>query len=159
MLLTRYLILSALLVFCLPSYGDQYEAKVIKVIDGDTVWVKAENKHIKIRLSYIDAPELKQTFGIRSKNFLTELILNKYVQINANKKDRYNRHLGEIYIHNSNESIFVNAKMIKSGNAWIYKTYRDNSYLKNLENYARINKKGLWKEQDVIAPWDYRRNK
>ncbi len=159
MLFKRYLIFSVLLVFCLPSYGDQYEAKVIKVIDGDTVWVKSENKHIKIRLSYIDAPELKQVFGIRSKNFLTELILDKNVQINANKKDRYNRHLGEIYIHNSNESIFVNAKMIKSGNAWVYKTYRDNSYLKNLENYARINKKGLWEEQDVVAPWDYRRNK
>ncbi len=159
MLLTRYLIFSALLVFCLPSYGDQYEAKVIKVIDGDTVWVKSENKHIKIRLSYIDAPELKQTFGIRSKNFLTELILDKNVQVNTNKKDRYNRHLGEIYIHNNKESIFVNAKMIKSGNAWIYKTYRDNAYLKNLENYARINKKGLWEEQDVVAPWDYRRNK
>ena len=159
MLLTRYLIFSALLVFCLPSYGDQYEAKVIKVIDGDTVWVKSDNKHIKIRLSYIDAPELKQTFGIRSKNFLTELILDKNVQVNTNKKDRYNRHLGEIYIHNNKESIFVNAKMIKSGNAWIYKTYRDNAYLKNLENYARINKKGLWEEQDVVAPWDYRRNK
>ena len=159
MLLTRHLIFLALLVFCLPSYGDQYEAKVIKVIDGDTVWVKSENKHIKIRLSYIDAPELKQTFGIRSKNFLTKLLLDKNVQVNTNKKDRYNRHLGEIYIHNNNESIFVNAKMIKSGNAWIYKTYRDNAYLKNLENYARINKKGLWKEQNVIAPWDYRRNK
>ena len=36
--------------------------------------------------------------------------------------------------------------MVKSGNAWIYKSYRKNTYLNNLENYARINKKGLWKE-------------
>ena len=114
MLLKSYLTTLLLLIFSVSSYADQYQGRVIKVIDGDTVWVKSSNKHIKIRLSYIDAPELKQTYGIRSKNFLIEMVLDKEVQINTNKKDRYNRHLGELYIHNSEESIFVNAKMIKS---------------------------------------------
>ena len=159
MLLKRYLATLLLLIICTPSYADQYEGRVIKVIDGDTIWVKTNNKHIKIRLSYIDAPELKQTYGVRSKNFLTNLILDKNVQINANKKDRYNRHLGEVYIHSANESVFVNAKMLKSGNAWIYLKYRDNSYLKNLENYARIKKIGLWSEETPVEPWIYRRSK
>ena len=159
MLLKRYLATLLLLIICTPSYADQYEGRVIKVIDGDTIWVKTNNKHIKIRLSYIDAPELKQTYGVRSKNFLTNLILDKNVQINANKKDRYNRHLGEVYIHNVNESVFVNAKMLKSGNAWIYLKHRDNSYLKNLENYARIKKIGLWSEETPVEPWIYRRSK
>ena len=159
MLLKRYLATLLLLIICTPSYADQYEGRVIKVIDGDTIWVKTNNKHIKIRLSYIDAPELKQTYGVRSKNFLTNLILDKNVQINANKKDRYNRHLGEVYIHSANESVFVNAKMLKSGNAWIYLKHRDNSYLKNLENYARIKKIGLWSEEAPVEPWIYRRSK
>ena len=159
MLLKRYLATLLLLIICIPSYADQYEGRVIKVIDGDTIWVKTSNKHIKIRLSYIDAPELKQTHGVRSKNFLTDLVLDKNVQINANKKDRYNRHLGEVYIHNVKESIFVNAKMLKSGNAWIYLTYRDNSYLQNLENHARIKKIGLWSEKAPIEPWVYRRSR
>lgn len=159
MLLKRYLATLLLLIICTPSYADQYEGRVIKVIDGDTIWVKTNNKHIKIRLSYIDAPELKQTYGVRSKNFLTNLILDKNVQINANKKDRYNRHLGEVYIHNVDESVFVNAKMLKSGNAWIYLKHRDNSYLKNLENYARIKKIGLWSEETPVEPWIYRRSK
>ena len=159
MLLKRYLATLLLLIICTPSYADQYEGRVIKVIDGDTIWVKTSNKHIKIRLSYIDAPELKQTYGVRSKNFLTNLILDKNVQINANKKDRYNRHLGEVYIHNVDESVFVNAKMLKSGNAWIYLKHRDNSYLKNLENYARIKKIGLWSEKTPVEPWIYRRSK
>tara|TARA_Y100000022_G_C13257527_1_gene380510 strand:+ start:1461 stop:1940 length:480 start_codon:yes stop_codon:yes gene_type:complete len=158
MLLKRYLAAVLLLIFSLPSYAGQYEGRVIKVVDGDTIWVKTGNKHIKIRLSYIDAPELKQAYGIRSKNFLTNLVLDKNVQINTNKKDRYNRHLGEVYIHNANESVFVNAKMLKSGNAWIYLAYRENSYLINLENYARINKLGLWSEQGAIEPWVYRRS-
>ena len=123
MLFRKYLICIFLLI-PFTSFADQYRAKVIKVIDGDTIWVKSENKHIKIRLSYIDAPELKQVYGVRSKNFLSELILDKEVEVSTSKKDRYNRHLGEIYIHNDNESVFVNAKMVKSGNAWIYKSYR-----------------------------------
>lgn len=159
MLLKRYLAALLLLIICTPSYADQYEGRVIKVIDGDTIWVKTSNKHIKIRLSYIDAPELKQIHGVRSKNFLTNLVLDKNVQINANKKDRYNRHLGEVYIHNGKESIFVNAKMLKSGNAWIYLTYRDNSYLQNLENHAKIKKIGLWSEKAPIEPWVYRRSR
>ena len=50
-------------------------------------------------------------------------------------------------------------EMIKSGNAWIYKSYRNNAYLNNLENYARVNKKGLWNEKNIQEPWEYRRNK
>ena len=125
MFFRKYLILLLTITFT-PVYAEQYEATVIKVIDGDTIWIKKDNKHIKVRLSYIDAPELKQNFGIRSRNFLSNLVLDKMIEVNTNKKDRYNRHLGEIYIHNTKESIFVNAKMIKSGNAWVYKTYTNN---------------------------------
>ena len=74
MLFRKYLICIFLLI-PFTSFADQYRAKVIKVIDGDTIWVKSKNKHIKIRLSYIDAPELKQVYGVRSKNFLSKLIL------------------------------------------------------------------------------------
>ena len=157
MFFRKYLIL--LLIIITPVYAEQYEATVIKVIDGDTIWIKKDNNHIKVRLSYIDAPELKQNFGIRSRNFLSNLVLDKMIEVNTNKKDRYNRHLGEIYIHNTKESIFVNAKMIKSGNAWVYKTYANNPYLKNLEDYAKMNKKGLWNEKKIIEPWIFRRNK
>jgi endonuclease YncB( thermonuclease family) len=158
MFFRKYLIL-LLIITITPVYAEQYEATVIKVIDGDTIWIKKDNNHIKVRLSYIDAPELKQNFGIKSRNFLSNLVLDKMIEVNTNKKDRYNRHLGEIYIHNTKESIFVNAKMIKSGNAWVYKTYTNNPYLKNLEDYAKMKKKGLWNEQKIIEPWIFRRNK
>ena len=40
----------------------------IKVTDGDTVKGKYENELIRIRLAEIDAPELKQAFGVKSKS-------------------------------------------------------------------------------------------
>ena len=84
MFLRKYLIL-IIFFFIDVSFADQYTAKVIRVIDGDTIWVKSDNKHIKIRLSYIDAPELKQIYGIRSRDFLINLVLEKNVQINTSK--------------------------------------------------------------------------
>ena len=48
-------------------------------------------------------------------------------------------------------------KMLKSGNAWVYKSYRNNIYLKNLENHARIKKLGIWSETEPIEPWIFRR--
>ena len=155
MLFRKYIIL--LLVLSSPVYADQYQATVIKVIDGDTIWVKSNNKHIKVRLSYIDAPELRQKHGVHSRDKLSELVLNKNVEINTYRKDRYNRHLGEVYIFNSSKSVFINAVMLKSGNAWVYKRYRNNEYLINLENNARMANKGIWSTSEPLEPWIFRR--
>ena len=46
----------------------------IRVIDGDTIRAEAKGKEIKIRLVEIDAPEMDQPFGARSKNFLNRLL-------------------------------------------------------------------------------------
>ena len=155
MFFRKYIIL--LLVLSSHVYADQYQATVIKVIDGDTIWVKSNNKHIKVRLSYIDAPELRQKHGVHSRDKLSELVLNKNVEINTYRKDRYNRHLGEVYIFNSSKSVFINAVMLKSGNAWVYKRYRNNEYLINLENNARMANKGIWSNSEPLEPWIFRR--
>ncbi|MBS83224.1 MAG: nuclease [Gammaproteobacteria bacterium] len=140
-------------------YSYEYKAKVIKVIDGDTIVVNHGYSRIKIRLLYIDAPELDQEHGVDSKKFLYSLLNNKIVTINTEKKDRYQRQLSEIYIYENQIPVFINAKMIKSGNAWVYKNYRNNNYLINLENYAKTNKLGLWSGNLSIKPWEFRKNK
>ena len=140
-------------------YANEYIGFVTKVIDGDTIYIEEEGVQKKIRLSYIDAPELDQLHGIDSKEFLKSIILNKNVTISSKKKDRYKRELSEIYLFKDSIAVFVNAKMIKSGNAWVYKHYRSNDYLMNLEKHARINKKGLWSSIKPLEPWAHRRIK
>ena len=44
--------------------------KVVKVSDGDTIWVLDTKKKVKVRLLGIDAPEIKQAFGEESKMIL-----------------------------------------------------------------------------------------
>ena len=156
MFLRKYLIFF-ILIFANVSFAEQFNGKVSKVIDGDTIWVRSDSTTIKVRLSYIDAPELKQMFGIQSKKYLTSLVLDKNVEIHSYRRDRYKRVIGEVYIHNNNESVFINAKLLKSGHAWVYKRYRKNPYLMNLENFARMKKNGIWNLDNPKEPWKYRK--
>ena len=54
------------------------DGKVIKVADGDTITILTDSKEqVKIRLFGIDAPERKQAFGQKSKDFWQSLLLVK----------------------------------------------------------------------------------
>jgi len=156
MFLRQFIVLFVLIIANV-SFAEQFNGKVSKVIDGDTIWVRSDSTTVKVRLSYIDAPELKQMFGMQSKKYLTSLVLDKNVEIHSYRRDRYKRVIGEVYIHNNNESVFINAKLLKSGHAWVYKRYRKNPYLMNLENFARMKKNGIWNLDNPKEPWKYRK--
>ncbi len=153
----RYLIILSL-VLLFPHYvlSEEYEAVVLKVIDGDTIYIKSDNGRKKVRLRHIDAPEIRQSYGKEAKIFLDKQIDGKKIIVNSDYKDRYGRDIGDIFVYNNDEAIYINAKLVKSGHAWVYKSYRKNTYLMNLENFARENMLGLWKDKSAIEPWEFR---
>jgi len=54
------------------------DGRVVSIHDGDTITVlDASRKQHKIRLAGIDAPELKQAFGTRSKQNLSALVYSR----------------------------------------------------------------------------------
>ena len=136
-----------------------FNGKVVKVIDGDTVDILTPKKQkVRVRLLDIDAPDSRQAYGNASKKYLASLIAGKSVFIKENKKDIYQRTLGTIYL----EQININAKMVENGFAWAYryKGVVNNNNMLKLESKAKQNKKGLWKDKHPIAPWEFRyRNK
>jgi micrococcal nuclease len=110
-----------------------YRAKIVSVYDGDTVTALVDlgfriNMEIKIRLSRINAPEIRgpqRPQGLVARDFLRELILGKTVTIMTQKdrKEKYGRYLAEIYLDDPSELFFihcVNDIMIESGNAKQY---------------------------------------
>ena len=135
----------------------EFEAEVLRVIDGDSIIVKNDDGKFPIRIKYIDAPEIQQKHGKESKDFLSNLISGKSIFISSPYKDRYSRYLSDVYIYDDETAIYINAKLIKSGNAWVYKSYRSNEYLMNLENFARNNSKGLWSSKKPTEPWVFRK--
>ena len=127
----------------------------IRVIDGDTIRAEVKGKEIKIRLVEIDAPEMSQPFGVKSKIFLNRLLYKKNVTLIAQGEDRYGRTLGEIYANGES----ANTLMIKFGFAWVYDRYAKDSSLYEYQDQARAKSLGLWQAKDPIAPWVWRKQK
>lgn len=145
------------LLFLFPIFlsAQTLNGKVVRVSDGDTVvLLDADNTQHKIRLNGIDAPENGQPYGDKSKEYLTSLIARKEVTVEVKGKDRYKRILGVVYLGDTN----INAEMIRAGYAWNYKYSKDKYYIK-LQEKAKAEKKGLWKDKNAIDPWMWRKER
>ena len=89
-----------------------YKAKVLKVYDGDTITVSLDlgfgvSMISKIRLAGINTPEVRgaeRQEGLKSRDYLRALILHKNVIITTerDKKGKYGRYIGVIYLDNMN---------------------------------------------------------
>ena len=61
-----------------PPITDTFTGAVTKVHDGDSIHITPKGeKRVIIRLAGIDAPEIKQPFGIASRDRLRSMILNR----------------------------------------------------------------------------------
>jgi len=79
----------------LAAQAETLTGVVTDIADGDTLTILDSSKRqIKIRLAGIDAPEKGQPFGNRSKDNLAKLVFNKTVMVEAEKRDRYGRTVG-----------------------------------------------------------------
>ncbi|MCQ9443399.1 thermonuclease family protein, partial [Klebsiella pneumoniae] len=81
----------------LTSIAKTFSAKVVRVIDGDTVQAYDGATNTRIRLYGIDAPESKQAFGQKAKQAMIQLVANQVVSIQDHGQDVYGRMLGTIY--------------------------------------------------------------
>jgi endonuclease YncB( thermonuclease family) len=55
-----FLFFMPLLALSFPLEPQEISAKCLKVLDGDTIIVSRGDREIKVRLAFIDAPEVKQ---------------------------------------------------------------------------------------------------
>ena len=141
----------------LLSGKNDIQGKVVKVADGDTITIlDSENKQIKIRLYGIDAPEKAQDFGKISRNYMSQLVAGKTIDVTVIDKDRYGRSIGRIKIDDKE----VAEEMLKSGLAWLYTAYckiPECERWKVLEDEARVAKIGLWSNPTAQEPWKWRK--
>ena len=147
---------------------------MVKIADGDTITIVDDlgEKH-RIRLAGIDAPEKNQPYGDISTQGLNKLVSGKTVTIEYEKRDRYKRIIGKVLVDPPGEvfcmaldcvkKIDAGLKQIKTGLAWHYKYYQmeqseeDRRLYSEAEQEARTKQLGLWKNEEPLAPWEWRR--
>ena len=144
--------LALLLIFLISAESKVIEGKVVRVTDGDTVTILTkENKQERIRLDGIDAPEINQDYGRKSREYLASMVAGKTVRVEYKSRDRYGRILGVVYTGRKN----VNEEMVKQGLAWQYRYNRDKNY-ERLQNEAKRKKLNIWSQKAPVDPFDFR---
>lgn len=141
------------------ALADSLTGKVVAVADGDTLTVLiAGNKQERIRFQGIDAPEKAQAFGNVSKENLAGLVFGKTVTVEYAKRDKYKRIVGKVLVDGKD----ANLEQLKAGCAWFYRQYAnelseaDRKSYEAAETEAKAAKRGLWKDENPTAPWDFR---
>ena len=113
--------------FTFPIKG----GRVIKVYDGDTITIASKLPfdsspiyRLSVRLNGIDTPEIKgkgisdeeKEVAKSAREFVSNLVLNKYVKLENIQNEKYGRILADVYIGDTN----LNSLLIKERYAVIY---------------------------------------
>jgi endonuclease YncB( thermonuclease family) len=137
------------------AMAETVEGQVIGITDGDTFTLLTPDlQQVKVRVAEIDAPERGQPYATRSRQQLADLIFQKKVTVDVQVVDRYKRPIGRPLVGGTD----VTVEMIRSGAAWVYRSYSDDVALYELERTAKAERRGLWSlpEYQRVPPWDYR---
>jgi micrococcal nuclease len=137
------------------SYPFSLKGEVVGVTDGDTIKLLQDKKQYRIRLNGIDAPEMGQAYGRKSKDYLASLVAGKRVEVIVRDTDRYGRYVGDVLVGGESAC----AELVAAGLAWHYTAYSKDEKLAALEKAARAKKLGLWADPNPIPPWEFRRMK
>jgi endonuclease YncB( thermonuclease family) len=126
---------------------------VTEVHDGDSITLANSQHTYRIRLLDIDAPELEQPRGLDSRTSLRDLCLLKAATVETQGEDRYGRTLARIQC----AGVDANVEQVRRGWAWVFRRYvpKDSS-LFEVEYAARLDRRGLWGDDDVVPPWEWR---
>ena len=125
-----------------PSYT--YPATVLKVVDGDTLWVRVYLRpghwvKQKLRLRDLDCPELPTPEGKAAKRFTESLVARATaVTICTTKPDKYDRYLADVFLELADDpvpqpsalnsqprpaSVFLNNALLENGHAVVKRAW------------------------------------
>jgi micrococcal nuclease len=135
------------------SRARQGAAQVLRVVDGDTVQVRVEGRHVRVRYIGIDTPESVrpgapvQCFAKRASAFNARLVVGERVRLvsDAERRDRYGRLLA--YVYRVRDGLFVNAELVRRGYARTLTIPPNVAYaaeFRRLAAAARRKGRGLW---------------
>ena len=123
-----------------------------RVIDGDGLWVDG----VEIRLSGIDAFELRQTCGevecgVEARRALHRMVADRTVACRFVDQDRYGRQVSTCSV----DGVDIGGVLVRGGNAVAYTKYSD-AYVE-AEAAARSARIGAWaSEARYISPSEWR---
>jgi len=132
------------------------EGVVVRVSDGDTLWVApdgARRKPLKVRLAGIDAPERCQADGEQARSALAAHVLQRRVEVQVRARDGFGRLVARVVADGED----VNAWIVARGHAWSPGWQHQPGPYAREEREARVAKRGLFAQAAPVEPRRFRR--
>lgn len=128
-------------------------ARVVRVIDGDTIVVELNGQTYRLRYIGIDTPEPDQPFGREALEKNAELVSGQIVELekDVSEVDRYGRLLRYVWIG----EMMVNRELVCQGYATVATYPPDVKYqdiFLQCEREAREARRGFWGAEPTSAP-------
>ena len=139
--------------------GASLVGKVIEVNSGDVITVFNLNRPVRVRLLGVDAPEMNQAFGDVARKHLADLVFDKSVLVEYSGIDGDHSVNGRVLL----EGFDIGAQMIRDGAAWVDPSNQhrlsetDREVYQQSEEAARNERRGLWQQENPVAPWEFAR--
>ncbi len=142
---------------CVSVWADAgaYRALVLRVVDGDTVWLQPEGggEVRKTRIEGIDAPEICQTDGRAARDTLRSLLLRQWVDVRSMQRDVYGRDLARVHWQGQD----VGEWMVREGWAWSYRWQGEPGPYADVERQAATTQRGVHRRAQAVYPGTFRR--
>jgi micrococcal nuclease len=129
---------------------------VVRVVDGDTIAVRVDNKTEVVRMIGVNTPEVVdprqkvECFGKEASAKTKEWLVGKKVRLEADAtqgdRDKYGRELRYVW---QEDGVLVNQELIAQGYGFEYTyslPYRYREDFLKVQKEAQLNKRGLWAE-------------
>ncbi len=166
--------------------------RVLRVFDGDgfltRIWHPEHRREVEVgaRFGFIDAPEMDQPGGLEAKQFLENIIADKWLELAILLKydtgqifDRHKRLVCVPYLPEDQGEVSgasplnflkalispfgsgnmmrnVELEMVLNGWAWVVEKYGPDESYLEALADARNNKRGIWARSNNIAPWHFK---
>ncbi len=136
-----------------PEQTGRVQARVVKVIDGDTIDVEIDGQVYTVRYLGVDCPETDCDMGRVATDINKAFVEGKTVELekDVSETDKYDRLLRYVYVG----GVFVNAELIRLGYAHAVTLPPDLVHadeLLQLEQDARLEGAGIWDQGESPTP-------
>jgi micrococcal nuclease len=154
--IVKRFVLILMLIFPSALLPETFAVKCmcIGISDGDTILVMNDGKETKLKIDGIECPELGQDFGKKAKQFTSDLVLGKILEVNIKGLDKSGTIVALVFVENDD----IGFELLKAGLAWHFKQYSSDPIYASAEQEAKFDKIGIWSMPNPISPGDFRDN-
>ncbi|WP_186323879.1 thermonuclease family protein [Bacillus thuringiensis] len=139
---------------------EKVQAKVKKVVDGDTIIVDNKGQEKKVRMLLLDTPEsvkpneAPMPYGKEASHYTKQLLEGKIVELvydKGQKQDHYQRDLAYVFLNGKcveseilREGLGI-VRYVKEPNTTLYEDF------KQAQEEAKKEKKGVWSKNGYVT--------